>query len=449
MRLPIRSGTDHGTLVLLELGAVPVALLVTFFTLALAELVAAVVGVALDAAGASETIPEIATVVIGFGALVVLVTGGGHLVTGYRHCFESWFDDVSPLPVLLVPVVGIVVPIGYAFWQTGSLRPSSWLLLPVAVSANALAFRTIAIDSLREDRGRTSFVAGSLTALPAVAVLVDLAGEMLGSGRPVVRTTDAVAVGWSSPAGRAAVIAVPLSVAVLYGVGTVYSRQSRWEPDWLLPKSSDAIAALTSRARSLPRPGAVFVALTSRARSLPRPGAVFVALTSRDGSEPSGRQPTGAGRASSNAARSGDRSTARQRSGTAREVVPSSPGTDAAPRGGASSPGTDDSSSPAEATTDASADDDRSASAEETSDEREQPASAPLGGPGAAASTVEKDGTDVAAGTDGTASDTRIFVDDFDQYVPDETPVETCPDCEEEIPSDGVYNFCPFCGGEL
>ena len=46
-------------------------------------------------------------------------------------------------------------------------------------------------------------------------------------------------------------------------------------------------------------------------------------------------------------------------------------------------------------------------------------------------------------------SDTRIFTDDFGTYGVSASPVEVCPDCEKDIPSDGVYKFCPFCGSGL
>ncbi|WP_265108980.1 zinc ribbon domain-containing protein [Halosolutus halophilus] len=398
--------------------AVPIALLVTFFTLALAELVAVVLGVATDAVATGDTVLEVGHAVIGFGTLLVLVSGGGFLVAGYRYCFESWFDDVEPLPVVLVPVLGLAVPIGYAIWDTGSLQLSSWLFFPIAIAANALAFRTVAIDSLREDREdreRTSFVAASLTALPAVVVLVDFAIGMLGSERPVARTLDGVVVGTSAPMARAVVIAVPLLVTVLYGAGRLYSTQSRWDgPDWSIPRLRNSLFDLVSRVRS----------------------------------NTSGRQLSGAGagRVSSKSARSSDRSAASSapsapRSSASRSnvVVPSSPGSTPSHRDGSSSDDSDDSKPSNGRASDTSKEDERSTSATDTSKGSDRSASEDRGDASA----------DDGSTTDGTGSDTRIFVDDFDQYGPDQTPVETCPECEEEIPSDGVYNFCPFCGGQL
>lgn len=417
MRPPNRSGNDHVTLVLLELVAVPVALLVTFFALALAELVAAAVRAGIGAVTASGTALEAGNAVIALGTLLALVTGGGLLVVGYRRYFELSFEEVNPIPVLLVPIVGIAVPVGYAVWDTSSLQLSWWLFLPVAVFAYALAYRTIAIDSRREDSGRTSVVVGSLTALPVVVALVDLASGMLDPELPVARSLDAAVSGTGIPMERSVVIAVPLLVTALYGVERIYDTQSRWDgPDW-----------------SFSRP------------PLPTFDRPSFDLPSWDRTEPSGRQSTGAGapRASAESARSSDGSVASaapsastNRSRTAGDVVPSSPGSKPARRGRSSSTD-DDSRPPDESATDATSGDDRSAS-----DSREESSADD-------AASTETGGAAAGSSTDGTGSDTQIFVDDFDQYVPEETPVETCPDCDEEIPSDGVYNFCPFCGGEL
>lgn len=422
MRPLNRSGTGHDTLVLMELAAVPVAVLVTVFTLALAELVAAVVGVTNDAVAAGDLVPTVGNAAVGFGTLLLLVSGGGFLVVGYRRCFESRFDDVDPLSVVLVPILGIVVPIGYAFVATDSLGLSSWLFLPVAVSAHALAYRTIAIDSFREDRGRTSFVVGALTALPAVAVLVDVASGILGSERPIARTLDAVVASPDSPMVRAVLIAVPLLVTVCYGVGTLYRKQSLWDgPEWSMPRPRLEWPA------SRPRPG----------RSISRLRASIADRLSRDRTDPSGRQPAGAGTARAS-------SESNRRARTPSDVVPSSPGSASAGRRTSNdsddsdySDDSDDAKSSDEATADSSPAGDRAAG-----DRREDAIAAD-------ASPAAETGAAADSTADGGASDTRIFVDDFDQYVPDESPVERCPDCDQEIPSDGVYNFCPFCGGEL
>ncbi|MDF9744680.1 hypothetical protein [Natrinema salsiterrestre] len=424
MRPPNGSGTDHETLVLLELVAVPIALLATFFTLALAELLAVAISMAIDAAGVGGAVLPVVNVVIGLGTLLVLFGAGGLLVVGYRYCFDSWFDEVSALPVLLVPGIGIAVSVGYSIWTAGSIRLSSWLFFPIAISAYALAYRTIAIDSLRRDRERDGLVAGALTGFPVVVVLLDLASRMIGSGRPIARTLDPVAVGGGTPTVRSVVIAVPLLVTALYGIETLYSRQSRWDgPDWSVPVSRNAISSRTPSARSLPNPRDAISDLTSRVRS-----------------DSSGRQPTGAGagRASSKKARSSS------------DVVPSSPGTGSAPRSGSTSNDASSSTSSAERAAGTSADDGPSASSTDTSDEDDSSPTTQSEGAGTDDSSPA-DAVNSAAdsSSDGSGSDTRIFVDDFDQYVPDETPVETCPDCEKEIPSDGVYNFCPFCGGDL
>jgi hypothetical protein len=423
MRPPNRSGNDHETLVLLELVAVPIALLVTFFTLALAELLAVVVRMATDAAGAGSVVPMIVNAVIGLGTLLVLLGAGGLLVVGYRHCFESWFDDVNPLPLLLVPLIGLVAPVGYSIWNTGSPPLSSWLFVPVVISAYALAYRTIAIDSLREDRGHNSLIVGALTALPIVVVLLDLASRMIGSGRPIARTLDPVAAGAGTPTVRSVMIAVPLLVTVLYGIETLYSRQSRWDgPDWSAPVSRNAISSRTPSIKSVPNPKDVISRLTSRIRS-----------------DSSGRQPTGAGagRASSKSARSSS------------DVVPSSPKTGAAPRSASTSNDADSSNPSDEHTADTSTDEQSSSSGTDTSDAADPAPSTQSGAADTADPSPAESATPGDSSGDGGGSDTRIFVDDFDEYVPDETPVETCPECEKEIPSDGVYNFCPFCGGDL
>ncbi|WP_408956917.1 hypothetical protein [Natrinema sp. 74] len=435
MRLSSRAGTDHATLALIELVAVPVAALTTVLTLALADIGFVALRAAVAAAGGGHAVVDLGPAILAFGALLALATGAGLLVAGYRRYVATRFDDVSPLPLLLVPVIGVVAPIGYAVWNTGALWLPSWLLVPVAIAAHALAYRTIALDSLREDRGPASLVVGSLTALPAVVTLVDLANGALGPNRPIGRTLEGVVAGTGSPIVRTAVIAVPLLVATLYGIGSLSGVRSQWKvPDWSIPR--------------------------------PRLSRFDHPLWNR--SEPSGRQPAGtsAGRASSESDRSSSGSARPDRHRPSNAVVPSSPGTQAA-RGGHASPDDDSGSSTdtaaSQSTGDRAADsadaterDDRPASEEpdhtgtdvpESGENDSADASEPAENAGEAADSSP----DETAGSspDGTGSDTQIFVDDFDQYVADETPVDRCPDCDKEIPSDGVYNFCPFCGGEL
>ncbi|MDS0476499.1 hypothetical protein [Natrinema sp. 1APR25-10V2] len=421
MRLPNRSGTDHATLVFLELVAVPVAVLATVLTLVLADVGVAALRIATAAAGGGDAVIELGTAVLAFGTLLVLATAGGFLVVGYRRFVGTRFEDVSPLPLLLVPVIGIVTPLGYAVWNTGALRLSSGLFLLAAIMTHALAYRTIAIDSLREDRGPASLVVGSLTALPAAVALVAFANGTLGSDRPVGRTLDAVVAGTESPVVRTAVLAVPLLVTALYGIGTLSDTQvPRVRSDW-----------------SIPRP------------RLSRFDHLF-----RNRSEPSGHQPAGAasGRTSSESGRSSDGSTRSDRNRTSGAVIPSSPGAGPARRGRSSDDDGNDGadSRPSNERAAASSTDDRAASSSDASREDDQSPSEDRDDAGTDGATPGET-VSAAAGssTGGTGSDTQIFTDDFDQYVADESPVDRCPDCEKEIPSDGVYNFCPFCGGEL
>ncbi len=418
MRLPNRSGTDHATLVFLELVAVPVAVLATLLTLVLADVGVAALRIAAGAAGGADAVVELGTTVLAFGTLLVLVIAGGFLVVGYRRFVGTRFEDVSPLSLLLVPVVGIVAPIGYAVWNTGALRLSSGLFLLVAIMMHALAYRTIAIDSLREDRGPASLVVGSLTALPAAVALVAFANGTLGSDRPVGRTLHAVVAGTESPLVRTAVLAVPLLVTALYGIGTLSDTQvPRVRSDW-----------------SIPRP------------RLSRFDHLF-----RNRSEPSGRQPAGAasGRTSSESGRSSNGSTRSDRNRTSGAVIPSSPGSGPARRGRSSDDDGDD-SRPSNERAAAASTDDRAASGSDAPRENDQsPSEDRDDATGDGATPGETVSATAGSSTGGTGSDTQIFTDDFDQYVADELPVDRCPDCEKEIPSDGVYNFCPFCGGEL
>ncbi|WP_254762018.1 zinc ribbon domain-containing protein [Natrinema marinum] len=421
MRLPNGSGTDHATLALLELVAVPVAVLATVLTLVLADVGFAAFRTAVTAAGGGDAVAELGTAVLAFGTLLVLVVGAGSLVAGYRRYVDDRFDVVSPLPLLLVPAVGIVCPIGYAVWDTGALRLSSPLFLLVAVAAHAFAYRTIALVSLREDRGRTSLVVGSLTGLPAVVALVALANATLGPDRPIGRTLETVVAGPESQIVRTAVIAVPLLVTALYGVEALLGTQSRWErPNW----------------------------------SLPRPRLSRLAHRLRNRTESSGRRPAGAasGRASSESGRS-SRGTARQTPrNPSNAVVPSSPGSGATRRSrssddrdGDAGASADDSTAASSATDDRSADDSDATARDDGSPSEGNDDAAGTAGAAETAGAVADSSTDDT----GTGSDTQIFTADFDQYGADETPVDRCPDCEKEIPSDGVYNFCPFCGGEL
>jgi len=65
-------------------------------------------------------------------------------------------------------------------------------------------------------------------------------------------------------------------------------------------------------------------------------------------------------------------------------------------------------------------------------------------------------GSRSGSGTDAADQQLTFGKDDGEKRPPSGLPtardgsaVETCPECETDVPSDGTYVFCPLCGHEL
>lgn len=402
MRLP-RVNSAHGTLAFIELAAVPVAILVTFLVLLLAAGVATVARSAGELLAIGGTAIEAIVGAVAVVTALVLLSAGGLAVVGYRDFVDRSFSTKKPILLLVVPAVGVVAPIAYGVVVLGTI---SFPLFAIAViSAHALAFRTISIDSLLRARRRIGVLVGVLTGAPAVAALTVFVTDHLldlgGAGEnEIAELLIGAMSGVGVPRQRWVLVAVPLLVTTAYVVQWTRTDTGGWStPGWV---PSKLVGWITSPPTGwIPDWSLRSVIERDRERS---------AKSSR-GTAPS-RPPRGGRRAPppGSASRSGNKS--------------SSGGSSAGRKSGSSAGGSSGSSG-------------------------RRSGSASGGAAASASSRAGASGSTGDADDEGSGSDTRIFTDDFGQYAGDGTPVERCPDCEEEIPSDGVYKFCPFCGHEL
>lgn len=360
---------------------------------------------AAELVGASDAALEIGRLTVAFATGLVVVSGGALAVAGYRRVLESRFEDVGSLSLTVAPIVGIVVPVAYVVATTEGLALPWWAFVLVAVAAHALAFRTITISSMQENRIESSMLVGAVATLPAIVAATTHAGDVpvVGEG-PFEQLLLAVVARAGVPLEPAALVAAPLLVAAAY---------------------------------TLLLAGPVAGAISSAGTDDDRPQA----------SEPTNErgEPSTDGSGDVETRRATDRSpTERPRPRRRKPVVPSSP----SDRGSRSRRTGDDSSatesedeSPASDTGDEPADDSSGDDEqEETTDESE---------PESPAAVSPPEQPEEADTTEKFASDTRIFAGGFGSHEGDADPAETCPDCDEEIPSDGAYTFCPLCGSEL
>ncbi|WP_254766637.1 zinc ribbon domain-containing protein [Salinilacihabitans rarus] len=407
MRPSIGADETHATLLGLELLAVPASVLAAGAALLLATGAVAVVRFAGALLGVGETTLDLVASAIVLATFLLLVSLGGAAVVGYRHVLEERFDDVEPIPTLAVPIAAIAVTVGYVAAAKGTLDLPQWAFAIVAIASHALAFRAVALDSVLENRPRLAVVVGALAAVPAALALVTVVDGTFWSG--TVSEAMLSAADGTVPLDRSFLVAVPLAVTALYGVARVAEDDGRID----LTEWEERLAGATDR-----------LADATPDRGLGSRGSSSSSAPRRTGhkrrsvvpSSPKGPSKGDAGGDSSSRSRSRSRSRSGSRGGKSKS---SSSGPSGASRRGRSK-----------------------------STEKKRPSASA----GSGASSRDAGGTDPDASADeGTGSDTRIFAHDFgdDADEVDETPVEVCPDCDEDIPSDGVYKFCPFCGCEL
>lgn len=414
MQFPNRPDSGHGILPVLEVVAVVVWILAAVLVLYLATGVYAVVRIVAETAGASDLAlalgRDAVAVLAGFG----LVSGGALAVVGYAYAFETKFERIRPGWFAVVPLIGIVVPVGYVLATTGGLGLPTVAFVIVATAVHALAFRTIAVGSVLEGRERLGVLVGAVAAVPAATALVALSSSLpLVGDRAVVRTIQG-GISWTGlPLYRPLLVVVPLAISAAYALVLIRTEGGSDAP---------------------------WVGIVDRFGGVV-PSVGIDRLRGRSsGSGPAARTGSSSDDSSTVVRRVfEDSSAGDDRSARKRAVVPSSPSESgsATRRSGSSASG----SSARNSSRSTGRDSRPSAS------ERGVDSSAGRGTTGRDESSSARDG-DADAGGEETGSDTRIFVDDFDPADADDGPGD-CPDCGEAIPTDGSYTFCPFCGSEL
>lgn len=399
MNLSRRDLSSQATLVFYEFSLVPLSILATFFVLSfvggflvLARRVGAWIGVG------SALVNGFATVVIALTG-IAMVAAGGTVVYGYQHFFDRSFGKLGPVPVLAAPLVGLVGSTGYAIVHLGTLSPPWWVSLIVVLCVHALAFRAIAVYSMLDGSRRAGTKVGIVAAVPATVALITLVTRLLldaGWNEVGQRVADVAAMTGGS-LGLAGLVVLPAAIATGYSLyctreGVVSLRSFEFSaPTISVPNGLPQLASVRSVLRFRSGDG-------SEGRT--------------DGRGPSRRaRPSGAPPPSSPNTDGSKPSSATDGNGPARSVF----------RGGGG--GTDDESDGRSATGTGGSDDQSASSNGAASPADDEPS--------------------------GAGSDTRIFTDDFGQYDGAGSAIETCPDCDAEIPSDGEYKYCPQCGAEL
>ena len=495
MRFSIRGSKVQATLVFFEIAVIPVAVLLTFFVLLGGAGTAAAVRTLGEVAGLGEgavaTLVD-ATVVV---AAVVLVSLGALAVDGYRLYFDRNVRNPQPLPMVVVPLFGAVGALAYGVTHFGVTEIPWWLFVVVAVSANAVAFRLITVYSFLYRSPRTGYLAGALAAVPAVVGLTRFADTNLleGASDEVSRSILAALATTPIPEQRWLLVVVPLLVAGVYGArqtlgdsgdSTLDRTSGTNQPSvstglttsirdgvseripGVHPTSIGNIVSGVVPSVSRPRP---LVRIRKRTRrstkasvgSVDAAGSLGAATAGRSAPPPqSGREkPTShvpASRSPSPAStieQSGETASeaANERSdrSASSDVSRASDGWDRSKTGAPDSGGRTDrsrkstsSSGSAVVSSDGSAD---GTSAESSASQTTGPSTDSKAESTSGSNPTSNAGPEAS----GSGSDTRIFTDDFGTYGVSTSPVEVCPDCEKDIPSDGVYKFCPFCGSGL
>lgn len=425
MRHSRRVNTAHGALFAIEFAAVPVAILVTFVLMIVTALLVTIVSGVGSFVGLGESAVGFASNLVVFVAALLLASTGAIVVLWYRQYVRRKFVYKRPWPLFAVPAAGLFVPFGYSYVELGTLNLTWWLFVIVAVQAYALAFRTITVDSLLRDRREEAMLVGMLTAIPAVVGLLTLVSEQFLEGSadawPGTAPTEVASalltivntVGL--PSERWLIVLTPLLVVFAYAVRTYRPEGGSFDVTESVPQVGGAlgsVAETVKRRFAWERPSTTDAG-TRFGRS----------QASRGSSHSSGGKsvvPSSAPKSdTSNSRSSGSRSSG---SGTRSR----SPGS------GSSGSGSSTFGSPSGGSSTGSSSG-RSSSTGSSSD----------------SASPSSDSGSRSSDSGSSGSDTRIFTDDFGATSSTQTPVNTCPACEKDIPSDGVYTFCPFCGHQL
>lgn len=474
MRFPELDGVP---LAALEAAAAPLAVLGTLLVVVLGGLGATAVRAVATRSGAGAAVAGAAAGLVALATVLVLAAAAGLAVEAYRRRFRRTGGGTQLLVGLFVPAVGVLAPLSYAAVEFGTLSPPWWVLGAAAVAATAAALRTVAMYSTARKHRRRGSLVGAVAALPVAVALVDLVTERFLGG--AVAAAGRRVGGWLAATGvphhGLLVVVPPLVVAGAYGASRARSAPANASnsPDTSLPRSPTLPEP--SRVPDTSLRGAAVYLRERTPLGLPDLGDALRASTSEESSGPrsrdtsdvarppvSARSSTDRGRASGGGADS-DRGSTESGPGGAGSSDRGGSGTSG--RGGvgtsdASGSSGDDHGRSDSASEDGTSEDGTSedrASDDGASDSgglqragRSRPSSTDDGEDATAdgdAATGAGASADGGAHDDGTGSDTRIFTGDFGSYGED--AAERCPACEETIPSDGVYRFCPFCGEQL
>ena len=448
MRLPDRPNNDYLTLHAVELAAIPLSVLVTVVVL----LVAGGAMTFMRSLGEGTPASPLAPVVAGVAALLLAGTAGG-VVLGYHRFFEQTDKGLNVPFLVALPLVGLAAPVAWAI-DSGTVELPLSLFVLAVVSAHLLAFRTIAMSSHRDERRRAGFVAGIAAGIPILLALVTIITDWLPGGAASAAGREFVGVvRWTElPLHRPVLVGAPLLVTLLYAGYRVVSDDDEDSIELSLPDTSRG-----SRLQSLPLLSSLS-GLTGDSSS-----ASDDAGSSSNGSR---WQRKSESKSRSTASRSDGGKRKRSGPGTSRPKRRPSPHRSgskssrsrSASSGGSSSGRSSASDSSGSSSSSSSSGNSNSSRSSGSTSSRSSSGSSSTGrsdstgsGSSSAQGASTSSGSAASSQQSGeeTGSDTRIFTDDFGEYKSGAGTVDTCPDCNKEIPSDGVYEFCPFCGETL
>jgi hypothetical protein len=455
MRLPDRVNTDYLTLAALELAAVPLAVLVTVVVLFLgggAIQLTESLGSSLDAGTLDLLVQLIALVTV-----LALFAGAAAGVTGYWRFFDRSERGLDPRVLVAIPLVGVVAPFAYAAGSLGTLTLPDWLFVVAVVSAHALAYRTIAVYSFRDGDRRSGLAVSVAAGLPVTLALVTfVTQDVLDSGVDAAGQQLLGVLTWTDlPFHRPLLVGLPVVVTGAYLGYRLATDDDRTDSgDSVLsfqrPQTPGRLFSITSILQNLSR--------SSSSAENASGGSSGEQSRYRRKSDSKGRP--AASRSGSNSGDDGRRPKRRRsphRSDRSKAKRRSRRSSSSGSTGRSRSSGASGSSSSNQSTGGSGSGSSSSKRSGASTDNRSRSASSgnnstSQSDESASANSADSTGSEAAAngGTDASAgSDTRIFTDDFGDYGDGSDTVETCPACDEEIPSDGVYEFCPFCGQEL
>lgn len=474
------------------------AVLATVVVLLIAGILVRAVPAGVEYAGLHPAFGAVAGHLVALAAFPLLLACVRFVVVEYRRFADRAPEIRRPLALVAVPALGLAIPVVYALQVTGSARLPLALLALAVVSAHALAFRTISAWSRDAELAPLGQLAGVVAGTPAVFALVTLVTQRLpdggldAAGRILLETPG----WWLVPRDGPFLVAFPLFVATSFGLYRRLRRGDRVDvpepdvprvgelrPSVSLPPvpsppvsfSSVPLPAAVSRpvGRRFPDVTLTDVALASVARATERASE---RLGRTDDAVPRDAPPVPRPAGLRSGGSDGGASSPTDRQSSA----DSSPGEDSpgprAPRsataGSSSSRATSSRSgspdrSPSTSSGDGTGDDHDSAEGAETgadvsatsSDEGDRSVADTSEASAAEASADDTPDADESGSADGTPDEptsspddaesrTRIFSADVDDGSGG-TVVETCPDCDADVPSDGTYEFCPLCGHEL